>query len=127
MKYICDHANSSQLCNDCFHNKPHDEQNYCMDEDTCDRTGSAVVCIPYAETTTNRDPKSRHYDAGGVEVQDVIKAKLTPEQYEGWLLGNVIKYSLRMNFKGQKERDKEKVAFYSKWLRDEQEINYAKK
>jgi len=63
-----------------------------------------------------RDPKSGHYDFGGVEVQDVIKAKLTPEQYEGWLLGNVIKYSLRCNFKGQKARDHEKIEFYAKWL-----------
>ena len=63
-----------------------------------------------------RDPKSGHYDFGGVEVQDVIKAKLTPEQYEGWLLGNIIKYSLRCNFKGQKARDHEKIEFYAKWL-----------
>jgi len=66
-----------------------------------------------------RDPKSGHYDAGNIEVQDVIKAKLTPEQYEGWLLGNVIKYSLRCNFKGSKSRDQEKIEFYAKWLKSE--------
>ena len=63
-----------------------------------------------------RDKKAEYYDAGGIEVQDIIKAKLTPEQYEGFLLGNVMKYSLRMNFKGCKDRDVEKIAFYSKWL-----------
>ena len=67
----------------------------------------------------SRDKKSNYYDQGGIEVQDVIKAKLTPEQYEGWLLGNVIKYSLRWNWKGSKERDREKIANYSQWLRDE--------
>ena len=60
-----------------------------------------------------KDPKARYYDAGGVEVLDVIKAKLTAEQFKGWLLGNLIKYSCRANHKGQFARDVEKVSFYS--------------
>lgn len=64
----------------------------------------------------SRDKKSSYYDAGGIEVIDIIKAKLTPEQYKGWLLGNVIKYSGRLNHKGTAERDAEKLAFYSKEL-----------
>lgn len=67
----------------------------------------------------SRDEKSGYYDFGGIEVVDVIKAKLTPEQYEGYLLGNLIKYSLRCNFKGSKDRDKEKMANYAKWLNEE--------
>lgn len=65
------------------------------------------------------DPKSTHYDAGGIEVSAVIKAKLTPEQYQGWLLGNTIKYSLRINHKGTPARDAQKLAHYSQWLRDD--------
>ena len=65
------------------------------------------------------DPKSTHYDAGGIEVNAVIKAKLTPEQYKGWLLGNTIKYSLRLNHKGTPERDAEKLANYSEWLTED--------
>lgn len=49
---------------------------------------------------------------------DVIKAKLSDEQYKGFLLGNVIKYSGRLNFKGSPERDAEKAAFYSKLLKE---------
>ena len=60
-----------------------------------------------------RDPKARYYDAGGLETIDIIKAKLTPDQYRGWLLGNLIKYSCRANHKGQFNRDVEKVKFYS--------------
>lgn len=59
------------------------------------------------------DPKSSYYDAGGVETIEIIKAKLTPEQFEGYLLGNCIKYSTRCNYKGTKERDIEKLAVYS--------------
>lgn len=61
----------------------------------------------------SRDPKSTYYDAGGIETLDVIKAKLTPEQYRGYLLGNAIKYACRLNFKGSAERDAEKLAVYS--------------
>lgn len=64
----------------------------------------------------SRDPKSTYYDAGGIETLDVIKAKLTPEQYRGYLLGNAIKYACRLNFKGSAERDAEKLAVYSKEL-----------
>lgn len=61
----------------------------------------------------SKDPKSTYYDAGGIETLDVIKAKLTPEQYRGYLLGNAIKYACRLNFKGCAERDAEKLAVYA--------------
>lgn len=66
------------------------------------------------------DPKSRYYDQGGIEVQEIIKAKLTPEQYRGFCLGNIIKYSCRANFKGGFKRDLEKVGFYQSFLSDGQ-------
>ena len=62
------------------------------------------------------DEKSSYYDAGGIETISIIKAKLTKEQFEGYLLGNVIKYSCRFNHKGCPERDAEKIANYSKIL-----------
>lgn len=61
----------------------------------------------------SKDPKSTYYDAGGIETLDIIRAKLTPEQYKGFLLGNAIKYSCRGNFKGDPKRDAEKSAFYA--------------
>lgn len=63
-----------------------------------------------------KDPKSRYYDAGGIEVTDIIKAKLTPEQFKGFLLGNIIKYSCRANFKKAFDRDIEKVGNYQKQI-----------
>ena len=64
--------------------------------------------------TKCRDPKAMYYSYGGVEVLDVIKGKMTPEQYKGWILWNLIKYACRANHKGQFARDIEKVNFYSK-------------
>ncbi|HEY6527122.1 MAG TPA: DUF3310 domain-containing protein [Cellvibrionaceae bacterium] len=72
---------------------------------------------PLAETA--KDPKSLYYDAGGIEVLDVIKAKLSPAQYQGFLLGNSIKYTCRLNFKNTPARDAEKAAFYTEALRAE--------
>ncbi len=64
----------------------------------------------------SRDPESKYYDAGGIEVLDIIKSKLTPEQFKGYLLGNVIKYACRANWKGTLNRDIEKLSNYSEWL-----------
>lgn len=66
----------------------------------------------------SRDIKSSYYDAGGIEVLDIIKAKLTSEQFKGYLLGNAMKYQLRMMHKTPRNpiRDAEKAANYSKWL-----------
>jgi len=63
------------------------------------------------------DPKSRYYDHGGIEVLDIIKAKLTPEQYQGFCLGNAIKYTCRANHKGDYDRDLEKAEFYAREAR----------
>lgn len=58
------------------------------------------------------DPKSGYYDVGGIETLSIIKAKLTPEQYTGFLLGNAIKYLCRYNHKGNGKRDIEKANYY---------------
>lgn len=68
------------------------------------------------EEKESYDKKAAYYCAGGIESLDVIKAKLTKEQYKGWLLGNIIKYSNRANWKDVFERDIEKIAFYSNCL-----------
>ena len=62
------------------------------------------------------DPKSVYYDAGGIETIDIIRAKLTPAQFEGYLLGCMLKYSCRANFKGDMQRDIEKVGVYQRLL-----------
>lgn len=69
----------------------------------------------------SKDQQSSYYDAGGIETLDIIKAKLTPEQFKGYLLGNALKYQCRMMHKTPDSpgRDAEKSANYSKWLAEE--------
>jgi len=57
-----------------------------------------------------------HY-AEGIQTFDVIQAKLTKEQWIGFLLGNIMKYSLRANFKGQFDSDMRKCMVYNEKLR----------
>lgn len=64
------------------------------------------------------DDKSSYYDAGGIETKAIMEAKLTPEQYKGYLLGNILKYSTRANFKGCFDRDIEKLGIYQTLLKE---------
>jgi hypothetical protein len=58
----------------------------------------------------------RHYTVGGYEALDVIKAKLTPEEFIGAMKFNVLKYLMRANYKGHHDQDCEKAQFYAKEL-----------
>lgn len=62
-----------------------------------------------------------HYVAGGIETIDVIKAKMTREQYLGFLHGNVIKYMTRANTKNGLE-DLKKARWYLDLLIKESEV-----
>lgn len=61
-----------------------------------------------------------HYKVGGIEVIDIMKAKLSPTQFAGFCKGNVIKYVLRADHKGKIE-DLKKARFYLEKLIDEVE------
>ena len=62
------------------------------------------------------DPVHRpeHYMQGHIETIDKIKLLLTPEEYLGYLKGNVIKYD-RAPFKGNMEQDYDKQKVYYEW------------
>jgi len=63
-----------------------------------------------------RDKNATYYDEGGIETLDIIKAKLTKDGYRGYLLGNLVKYVCRANYKGAFYRDIEKVKIYASEL-----------
>ena len=55
-----------------------------------------------------------HYTKGGIETIDFIQAKLSPEEYRGYLRGNLLKYASRL---GEKDSDDAgKAAWYAKRL-----------
>jgi hypothetical protein len=62
------------------------------------------------------DPASSYYDAGGIEVFRIIEAKLGPEGYRSFLLGNILKYGCRCLHKGQAQSDARKMRVYAELL-----------
>jgi len=58
-----------------------------------------------------------HYTNGGIETIDFIKAKLTPDEYRGFLKGTCIKYASRLGNKLNTD-DAGKLAWYANKLGD---------
>lgn len=75
-------------------------------------------------TRLAHDPKDdvvnhpAHYKAGGIETIDFIEAKLTREEFIGYLKGNALKYASRVGKKGDADIDAGKMAWYAMKLRD---------
>ena len=63
------------------------------------------------ETQTDVVNSPDHYNKGGVECIDYLRQQLTEEQFKGYLLGNVHKYTHRWQYKNGKE-DLEKAQWY---------------
>jgi len=57
-----------------------------------------------------------HYTQGGIETIEYIRAKLSPEEYVGYLRGNIFKYTSRIGLKGESSEDSGKIEWYSKEL-----------
>lgn len=58
-----------------------------------------------------------HYALLNIQPIEIMKANLTKEEYRGFLLGNIIKYSHRK--KGQDLKDAQKIQIYAKWLEED--------
>lgn len=47
-----------------------------------------------------------YYKIGGIQPYEYLKMKLTPEQYEGWLLGDAMVYLSRYGYKHNSESER---------------------
>ncbi len=61
-------------------------------------------------------PPVAHYDRGGAQPIDFMEGSFTPDEYRGYLKGNVIKYVSRYRYKGSPEADLQKAQTYLGWL-----------
>lgn len=78
----------------------------------------ALVTIPVAKPVVDMVNHPPHYTLGGIETIDFIQAKLTKEEFLGYLKGNVLKYGSRIGNKGAAVLDAGKLAWYAKKLQD---------
>lgn len=53
-----------------------------------------------------------HYKMGGIETIAFIEAKLSNDEYKGYLKGNIIKYLSRATKKGNESQDYRKAMWY---------------
>lgn len=66
-----------------------------------------------------------HYKVGGIEVIDYIKAKLTPEEFRGYLKGNMLKYTSRAGHKDDAVEDIGKLVWYATKLQETNAFDHA--
>lgn len=59
--------------------------------------------------------KQAHYKRAAMQPIQVMQCLFTQEQFEGFLLGNFIKYRMRANYKGSTTADHEKARQYLYW------------
>jgi hypothetical protein len=93
-------------CPDCGTPEGHDHDARCLHFqraaiNEAARTGDLVNSPP-------------HYTDGGIETIDYIEAKLTREQFEGYCLGNALKYISRAGKKSEGDTDIRKAVWYLK-------------
>ncbi|NRS50997.1 DUF3310 domain-containing protein [Brevibacillus sp. HB2.2] len=63
-----------------------------------------------------------HYTTGGIETIDIIRAKLTKDEFVGFCKGNVLKYVTRASLKGGEE-DLRKAARYLEFVLEKERLH----
>lgn len=76
--------------------------------------------VPYeftVEPTTPAPPNyyDKHYD-GAIQPIELMQLILTPEEFKGFLKGNIIKYTMRCGKKDDPEKEFTKIRRYKQWL-----------
>jgi len=66
------------------------------------------------ETVKGFDPvdKPEHYASGGIELLDFFEASFPPDEFRGFLKGNIMKYAFRYGMKNGVQ-DLKKAEFYN--------------
>ena len=61
-------------------------------------------------------PHVSHYGRGAIQPIDFMESNFTPDEYRGYLKGQVIKYISRYQYKGKPIADLAKAQTYLAWL-----------
>lgn len=60
--------------------------------------------------------EATHYQESAAQPLQIMQAIMTYEQFEGFLMGNIIKYRMRAKYKGKYDEDMRKSNQYAYWL-----------
>jgi hypothetical protein len=92
-----------------------------MEADLQTSAGTRVGLYSYETVDAVNHPP--HYTTGGIETLDVIRAKMSSDRFQGYLMGNVLKYLLRCEYKEKRIEDIKKAQFYLNALVEEMDKN----
>lgn len=106
----------NKLCENCsaYNNNAYNCWEHIGEHDLC--VGHTVV---FDEKKSDPVNHPNHY-AGKIEVIDYNRDKLTPEEFTGFCMGNVIKYVSRWR-KKDGVQDLKKAAVYLQWAIENEE------
>lgn len=68
--------------------------------------------------TDNVNHPAHYRLPNNLQAIDLIEALLTPEEFKGYLKGNILKYNIRADKKGNPEEDRRKAVWYTNYLLD---------
>lgn len=96
---------------------------FCTNEETCivnsDNEGEVEMRTDALEKIEDSAINPAHYQVEGIpEAIDIMDHLMTPEQFEGFLWGNIMKYAYRYGRKGDKAETAGKIAWYANQLKD---------
>jgi hypothetical protein len=60
----------------------------------------------------------KHYNKFAKETIEIIEFSLTLKQFQGYLIGNILKYRLRAGYKKNRKEDLKKSNWYQDYLND---------
>ena len=92
-------------------------RDYFEKESVTSDTGCTSTSTPVCSPDPVNHPS--HYMVGGIETIDIIQSLLTPEEFVGYLKGNILKYRERAEFKGKPDEDRKKARWYFDKLKEE--------
>lgn len=83
-----------------------------------DLQGYAEQCSQYKQKVPQKDPVNpNHYTQGKIECIDAIESALTPEEFRGFLKGNIFKYMWRHENKNGLQDVKKGEWYYQRLLK----------
>ena len=92
-----------------------------LTETSKDHTDYAVDASVYEICAKNDNVNHPgHYTFGEIEVIDYIRDKMTPDEFQGYCMGNILKYVSRHKHKNGVE-DLKKAQVYLGWLIESEE------
>lgn len=83
-----------------------------FDKMTDDELETLVKIVKGESVEADPVNKAAHYNQGGIECIKAIEASMGPEEYAGFLKGQVVKYIWRYRHKGKPVEDLEKARYY---------------